>query len=393
MSIEEIGPRMFRVRAQWRDPKTGRKRSATELHEGDRRGARALLSRLRAEGRAAGARPKRQRLAQYARSWMQSRVLRIRKSTAVRYASALDKHILPVLGDYWLDKLDRDDVQAYVNARVEAGAQGNTVLNELRVIRAMAKDAVADRVCAANWADRVTPPKVREWTEDNPNLFTAPQLATLLGAVEKRWLAAVTLSAFTGLRWGEMSALRWGDLDEEAGAIRVRRANYRGHIGDPKTKGSRRTVALPPEVVAMLAVSGRGEPGDLLFPNRMGRIHKGWPLVKVMKRACAAAGLPYTTPHGLRRTFNNLARQKASREVVKSITGHSTDAMLEHYSQVSLDEKAAAMRLVIALVNATTTLESETTTLGRDPKPAPNGARMELSEGSAEGAEDENAEE
>jgi integrase len=385
VSIEEIGPRTFRVRAQWRDPKTGRKRSATGIHEGDRRGAKALLSKLRSDGRSASDKAKRQRLDQYAKSWMRSRVLRIKPSTATRYASALDKHILPALGDYWLDKLDRDDVQAYVNARTEAGAEGGTVLNELRVLRTMARDAVADKLCATNWADRVTPPKVRTWTEERPNLFTAPQLAGLLSAVPRQWLAAVTLSAFTGLRWGEMSALRWSDLDVEAGAIRVRRANWRGHIGDPKTKGSHRTVALPPVVVAMLAVSGKGKPSALLFPNRFGKVHKGWPLVKVMKRACLAADVPYTTPHGLRRTFNNLARKVVSGMVVKSITGHTTDAMLEHYSQVSLDEKTGAMRLVMELVDATTTLAA-------DPKDAPNGARMELSGGDDGTTEGENAE-
>ena len=52
------------------------------------------------------------------------------------------------------------------------------------------------------------------------------------------------------------------------------------------------------------------------------------------------------TTHGLRRTFNNLARQSTSREVLKSITGHSTDAMVEHYSFVGAGEKNTASRAV-----------------------------------------------
>ncbi len=117
----------------------------------------------------------------------------------------------------------------------------------------------------------------------------------------------------------------------------------------------------------MLSASGKGKPDAYLFVNKMGRLYKGWPLVKVMKEACKAAGLDYVPPHGLRRTFNNLARQVAAAQVVKSITGHTTDAMLEHYSMVSIGEKADATRLVMQLVAATVPAPDE------EPEPEPDG--------------------
>lgn len=88
-----------------------------------------------------------------------------------------------------------------------------------------------------------------------------------------------------------------------------------------------------------------------------------------MHRACAAAGVPYTTPHGLRRTFNNLARKVASAQVVKSITGHATDAMLEHYSLIGVEEKAEVVHLVMALVSASATT--------RNPEMPPDGVDLE----------------
>lgn len=354
MSIKQTGPRTFALRVQWRDPKTGGKRSRTEVFEGTERAARAKLAALRSEAKEIGSRPQRQRLAAFARSWMLLRAPRLKPSVLVRYAGALDGHILPALGDHYIDKLERSDVQAYVAARTASGAQGHTVLNELRLLRTMAREAHADGLCARNWADRVTPPTVRKWTEERPNLLTAKQLGSLLAAVPRRWLALVTLSAFTGLRWGEVSALRWSDVDREAGAIRVRRSNWRGRIVETKTAGSKRTVPLPRPVADLLE---RGRPGkdSLLFPNRAGELHKGHPLIKVMQRSCKAASVPYTTPHGLRRTFNNLARQVAAAQIVKSITGHTTDAMMEHYSIVGLEEKTEAASLVMALVSASVT--------------------------------------
>lgn len=358
MSMKQIGPRLWELRVQWRDPKTGGKRSLQERFEGTERAAGSRLAALRRDAKAIGARPERQKLEAFARSWMASRVARgIKPSALARYASALDTHILPALGDYWMDRIERDDVQAYVNARTLDGAKGHTVMNELRLLRAMARDAAADGASPKNWCDRVIPPAVSRWTEDRPNLLSAPQLAAVLASVERAWLPMVTLAAFTGLRWGELSALRWGDVDTEAGSIRIRRSNWRGELQTPKTDASVRSVPLPAPVAAMLEASGRGKDGDLLFPNRQGKLHKGWPLVKVMQRACADAGVQYTTPHGLRRTFNNLARQVAAAQVVKSITGHTTDKMLEHYSMVGLDEKAEATRLVLQLVAATSSNE------------------------------------
>lgn len=353
MSMKQTGPRAWLLRVQWRDPKTGRKRSRTEPFVGTERGAGLQLAKLRSDAKMIGARPARQRLAQFARSWMLLRAQRLKPSVRIRYASALDLHILPALGDHFLDKLERSDVLAYVAARTAAGAQGNTVLNELRLLRTMAREAHADGLCSRNWADRVTPPAVRRWTEERPNLLTAKQLGAVLAAVPRPWLALVTLSAFTGLRWGEVSALRWLDVDTKAGSIKVQRANWRGTIVKVKTAGSQRTVPLPPPVATILELA-RPQRGDaLLFPSRQGGLHRGFPLIKVMQRACAAAGVPYTTPHGLRRTFNNLARQVVAAQIVKSITGHTTDAMLEHYSIVGLEEKTEATSLVMALVSAT----------------------------------------
>jgi integrase len=162
----------------------------------------------------------------------------------------------------------------------------------------------------------------------------------------------VLVLAYTGMRWGEASGLRWEDLDLDAGKVKVRRSNWRGIESAPKTRGSKRVAPLPARVIALL-----GEPGParaLVFPvrhgAREGAAHKGSPLLKVINRACTAAGVPRITVHGLRRTFNNLARQVTDRLVAMSIVGHTTDAMHEHYSSVSMTEKTAAQARVLALV-------------------------------------------
>jgi integrase len=67
----------------------------------------------------------------------------------------------------------------------------------------------------------------------------------------------VLLAVLTGLRVGEILALRWQDLDLEKGELRVEQAIYRGCLGSPKTKGSKRTLPLPQAAIAALQALAR----------------------------------------------------------------------------------------------------------------------------------------
>jgi integrase len=102
-------------------------------------------------------------------------------------------------------------------------------------------------------------------------------------------------------------------------------------------------VPALPEVVALW---GLQRSSGLVFPARGGEMHRGSPLRRPLEQACAKAGVARVTAHGLRRTFNNDGRKVGAREVLKSITGHDTDAMTEHYSLIAADEKTELARTV-----------------------------------------------
>jgi integrase len=358
--LKQLGPRRWLARVQYRDPRTKRKRSLERIVEGPEREARRVHAALEAEAKQAAAPRSREKLAAYARSWIASRLPHLKPSVADKYAGSLDRHIVPALGDLPVDMITPADVQGYVNDRVAAGAAGNTVLNELRLLRTMSKDSQAEGQADIDWAARVKPPTVDTYTEEDPNLLTAAELAEFLDQVPGQWRRLVELMAFTGLRWGEVSALRWSDVDLQHGAVLIRRGNWKGMEVLPKTARSRRTVPLPPGLLPAERPADV-KPDALLFPSKEGTLHRGTPLTKVFLRTLAKVravrteaqddrAFPEVTPHGMRRTYNNLVRQVANREVVKAITGHTTDAMLEHYSQVGPAEKTAATARVLELV-------------------------------------------
>ena len=162
------------------------------------------------------------------------------------------------------------------------------------------------------------------------------------------------------MRWGEASGLAWHDIDFQRGTIAIRRNNWRGILTEPKTEASRRTVPMCPQLSAVLRrhradMMTRQHPGlarGHVFPTQRGTLHKGTPLGPVLRRALERAGIDLRlTTHGLRRTFNNLARQVATGQIVRAIVGHTTEAMTGHYSLIGTDETQAVQAAVIRLAN------------------------------------------
>jgi integrase len=340
--VKRLGPNLWHVRVKRFDLRTGLQRNLKRTVEGSQRDAIAVRDELRAELASTVAKPRRMRLTDYAASWLERR--QVRDTTRRRYAHALLK-IDARLGAFYLDALTPSMIQQYVTDRTREAA-GYTVLNELRVLRTVAKDALAERLCEIDFTSRVPAPKVSHYTTEDPNLLTAPQFSAVLSHLPTKWHGLTLLMFTTGLRWGEASALQWEDLKEEDTIAIIRHGNDRGSLTEVKTFSSLRSVPILPEVLAHFGL--RRDTGPV-FRNRHGRMYaSSAKLLQALKAAQKEVGVPFeVTVHGLRRTFNNLARKMTSREVLKSLTGHDTDEMVEHYSVIDYSEKTAASRSVL----------------------------------------------
>lgn len=102
----------------------------------------------------------------------------------------------------------------------------------------------------------IAPEKIRELLAALPE--PSPSLAQLL--------------VFTGLRIGELLALRWRDVDLESGALRVTQSVYEGHFDEPKCQRSRRSLPLGAKSVEILSARkpAGADPDSLLFSTGMG---------------------------------------------------------------------------------------------------------------------------
>lgn len=389
--IERLADGRYRIRARATDPRTGRMRELDVMRACPLTEAVRLRAAWQEEVRTAGVQPApaRVRLADYAESWLRSKAVTLRPSTATLYAEILDDHVLPVLGDVYLDALTRQDVidlrdaWAAGTARCRPDKRGkrrerpispHTVNGRLRVLRTLLADACAE-YDLADPAHRVAALPTPARDDDDPGLLEAAELAAVLAWFRQRaehrqaktgarpylrQYALVATLALTGCRFSEAAALRWSDVDEAEGVIHIRRGHVRGEVNETKTR-KRKTVPLPAELAEVLrehrrelvAQQRKGLEAGWVFPSRVGRLSQPSALRKPWAAAMKACGVDHrVTVHGLRRTLNRLLRQLASDRVARGIIGHDTEQMTEHYDHVTMQERRAAVGAVVPLLFA-----------------------------------------
>src|SRR6476646_4825505 len=194
----------------------------------------------------------RQTTAQFLESWLRAVEHRLRQSTWNRYCEYVALHIAPSLGQVRLTKLSPQHVQQFYTQKLSEGLSSTTVRHIHAVLHRALVHAVKVGLVPRNVTDAVEAPRMRH-AEIHP--LTAAQARAFLEACRsERLYALFVLALATGMRQGELLALRWQDVDLAHGTLQVR-ASLRYQAGkgfvfeEPKTKHGRRSIALPPDAV------------------------------------------------------------------------------------------------------------------------------------------------
>lgn len=228
---------------------------------------------LRQRGRSARTRLPRQALTRSACAFSRTRRLpTLKLSTQHGYKNVLRKHVLPYWDDWRLRDVGRADIQQWVAGKFRQGQGWQTVRNSWTLRSAILETATEYGYLSMNPARGVKfPPK---GLKDAPSVIAGADFIMLLAHLREPYRTMLSLIAATGLRIGELLALRWRALDLERGTLAVRETVFEGKFGPPKTQKARRTIPLGPRAITAFQThrqrSVRTGPDDLVFANRKG---------------------------------------------------------------------------------------------------------------------------
>ena len=304
----------------------------------------------------------RQTFAKFANRWLDdvARVT-VKAKTFLFYESILRLHVIPAIGTRPLSRVTPQDLQALYTRKLMQGLSPQTVGHIHRTTHRVLQDAVRWGLVTRNACDAVKPPRA---PRREMSVLTPEEARTLLTHAASDPLEALyVLALTTGMRQGELLALKWQDFDAETGRLTVQRtvvyiSGQGSTEGEPKSNRGRRNILLTPLAVAALR-GHRGlqteeriraiawEDHDLIFCNAVGRhIQASNLLRRSFRPLLARAGLPIIRFHDLRHTAATLLLlQGVHVKVVSEMLGHSSISLtLDTYSHVlpSMQSDAAA---------------------------------------------------
>jgi len=254
-------------------------------------------------------------------------------------------HLIPFFGEHLISEIGRTEIEQYKAVQVEKHLSPKTINNHLTVLRKMLMEAVErgelEHVPAIKWL-KVPKPAFK--------FLDFEEAERLVTATDEEWRPMVEFALKTGLRIGELLALRWEDLDLVAGRVMVRRAVSRGKIGTPKN-GKEREVPLSRKAMALMK-RHRHLKGELVFSGPAGEMLKRdqprWPLWRAWRKSgLVTAERKLLGWHVLRHSFaSHLVMRGVPLKTVQELLGHSTIEMTMRYAHLSPVVRRDAVELL-----------------------------------------------
>jgi integrase len=287
-------------------------------------------------------------VAEFLERWLSDSVRgSVRGSTHASYRRQVERYVIPAIGRMKLKRVTPAHVQGLYRSMLDRGLSTRTVQYTHAVLRRAMKQATRWGMIPRNPCDDADAPKVQR-EEIRP--LDKEQARRLLRAAEGERLGALyVLAVHTGMRPGELLALKWKDVDLEAARLRVNRALSDGEFTPPKRAKSRRSIDLTAGSVAALKAHRKRQLGEmmrkaglwqdhgLVFPSSVGTPLSHRNVVRSFKGVLRRADLPSSVRlYDLRHTCATLLLScNVHPKYVQELLGHASIAQtLDTYSHV-----------------------------------------------------------
>lgn len=289
----------------------------------------------------------------------------LRPSTLNGYRRSLELHVKPHLGAKPLAKITAADLRSLYRTLQETGRiqpregqppglSGRTVHGIHTTLHHALKTAMEQNLIPNNPAAEVDPPKF----DGAPmKILTESQLDAFMKAIEKDefWHDFFYTAVTTGLRRGEICALRWEDFDKKQGTLHIRRTLHKEKgkpytTGDTKTYAGTRKIVLPPSTAQLLRKRKKAALTEWIFPNPLNPEQPTAPSTAYnrLKALLKEAGLPDIRFHDIRHTFATHALSSGvDAKTLAGILGHTKASFtLDTYTHTTGDMQKRAAEIV-----------------------------------------------
>ncbi|MFC2060135.1 tyrosine-type recombinase/integrase [Chloroflexota bacterium] len=378
--IERNGSLRLKV-SLGKNPQTGKYESYYETFHGNRTEAQKRLRQVLTElDKGIFTKPSKTTVADYLNTWLQDYCKpSLSPRTLQLYSYICRVHVIPAIGKVALTELKSQHLQKLYSEKIYAGLSARTVQICHVAIHKALKNAVRINLVSRNVADAVDKPKIQR-TEMHP--MTERDLSRFLEAAKQgHYYALFYTYLFTGMRRSELLAIRWCDVELLGMQISVSRTmqylngvKNRITFKEPKSKKSRRLIALSPSTVFVLEEHLKAQDkmreslqfppiteNDLVFSHWDGSpllpdsITHAW--VKLVRK-CGLKGIRL---HDARHTHATIMlKQGVHPKVVQERLGHSTiSTTLDTYSHVAPGLQQAAARGFDDILKKDSTLDKE----------------------------------
>lgn len=374
-SIQKRGQGSWRLVFDLERDHTGKRKQKTLTVRGTKKQAEAELSRKLAEIESGGfIDPGNIKLSEYLERWLGHVETKTSAKTHERYSEIVRLALVPALGAIRLAKLRPMHIQEYYgealisgHMRRDGGLSARTVLHYHRILFQSLKQAVKWQLLSNNPADAVEPPKPER---QEMMALNEDQTATLIEKVKDHALyIPVLIAVTTGMRRGEILALRWCDVDLDRNTLAVTQTLEKTRGGglcfkQPKTKKSRRSITLPSMTVdalrrhrtkqaeLYLSIGAGWDERGLVCTKSVGEPINPNTLTSGFASFVKRLDIPRVRFHDLRHTHaTQLLKEGIHPKVAQERLGHANIAVtLDLYSHVMPGmQEDAALRVDTAL--------------------------------------------
>ena len=281
--------------------------------------------------------------------WFEVMKKEVKKSTLEDYKYSMNRYILPRFGNVPIGEIGYLEIRKFVSELACSHKRKNNVLVPMRSVFKM---AFLNGDIDQNPMDRIKNVKVTK-----PDIYplSMEEVKLVLVHVSPRFRNFFIVAFFTGMRFGEMAALKWKHVDFKLGVIKVRETLVKGETGSPKTKKSVRDIRMLPPVVEAIRDQRKVTMGksEYVFLNQYGKPVEPMPTnFHVWKPALKKAGLEPRSLYQTRHTFATLMLDAGEHPGwVQKMMGHETLQMIyeKYYSYIKnyeRDEGSAFMERV-----------------------------------------------